>query len=726
MSIADFIRDEIFQKRLNDAECLVVYDPDQRYHNICLDLATANTIVVDSSESNITSREQAQSAFQQLGSRDNQDIRALLIYVPTAAPITDPQKCIDPFSIYTICGQQFPSSDGDEYQNLCLRAKPEHSTEIRRIFKESPNPSFTSIDAVGAGIHWPQLRSTLQAESSEDILLGLLVPSDKQQTDLKTQEGWLPEAKDFLKAALGLKLKTRGKTQPSIGDELWRFILFSEFVIDLPETLPEALQNVPKATDAAENLVYALCERLRSDERHKAQYLEKATSIEEDLKLRSTCVHIEDLGQRDTFPFEERTFLKRAIQGLVSGNLDQTRQLLERHAGSVWQSQEGNQEQWALVQSAVNLIVTCEDCERLLTEAGRNQEGLIKFYTDTLRMADQRQREFEQSAGDTEDPDNLLGDVIDASRKRYRRLIELVQPLFIRYLEKEGWPVPSLLANADTFNRFVAPQLNDKGRRVAYLMIDALRYELGIELEKLLTEVGAVEIHAACAQLPTITPVGMASLLPNALEELRLDIEGKKLVPKLGDTPINGVPQRMKVLQKRYGDRFQEMLLRDFVNKKKLTIEPTVDLLVLRNTEIDSHLENNPQDTLSLIPKKLKLIRAAITKLRNQGFHETVIVSDHGFFLNLQSEAGDICQKPQGKWLYCAHNRMFLGDGTADAHNLLLSTNKLGIRTDANQAALPKTMAPYEDRYDYFPWWSLSGRGYCPHSDGTPRRLPAG
>jgi hypothetical protein len=41
---------------------------------------------------------------------------------------------------------------------------------------------------------------------------------------------------------------------------------------------------------------------------------------------------------------------------------------------------------------------------------------------------------------------------------------------------------------------------------------------------------------------------------------------------------------------KRYGDRFAEMPLNDFVRGKP-KIADTVDLLVLRSTEIDSQLE---------------------------------------------------------------------------------------------------------------------------------------
>ena len=151
----------------------------------------------------------------------------------------------------------------------------------------------------------------------------------------------------------------------------------------------------------------------------------------------------------------------------------------------------------------------------------------------------------------------------------------------------------------------------------------------------------------------------------------------------------------------RYGDRFSEMLLNDFVRGKPKIAE-TVDLLVLRSTEIDSQLESNPETTLGLIPGTLKLIRVALHKLRDMGFKEAVIVTDHGFFLNAQAEAGDVCVKPQGQWPVNAHDRMMLGDGSADGHSLVVSAEKIGIRGDFSQAALPRSMAPYRSGHLYF------------------------
>ena len=78
-----------------------------------------------------------------------------------------------------------------------------------------------------------------------------------------------------------------------------------------------------------------------------------------------------------------------------------------------------------------------------------------------------------------------------------------------------------------------------------------------------------------------------------------------------------------------------------------------------------------------------------------------VIATDHGFFLNAQAEAGDVCAKPAGTWLM-VHDRCLLGDGVADSHNFVISAEKLGVRGDFNQVAGPRSMAPYKAGLLYF------------------------
>ncbi|MBU0973509.1 MAG: PglZ domain-containing protein [Proteobacteria bacterium] len=701
MNLSEFISDTIFRPRLKQSGCLLVYDMHGRFREVCQSLASDKIGVVDASESSIESREAALELLRKVGKPQN-SVDGMLIYVPTKKPETDEQKQADPFSIYAECGMVFPKDDGDEYLSLCLRAKPDHATQIRRVFAETPNgPSFSVIDAIGGGSSWPQLRARLNVESAREILSALLVPTDMQARALKEHEGWSKEAGDFLHATLAMTVKTRSKTWTALADELWRYVLFSEFVFDLPVPLPETLEGVPHAPLEARMIVDDVCDRLRIDHRVSSIYIERAETIEAELKLPSLCGSIQDLGKRDTFPFEERTFLRAAIKGISANDIEVVRQILSHRKNSIWMGKGESQAQWELMRAALCLVEACGDYERQLPDHSRSQADLLDFYLGSLREADRLQRELEQAAGDFIDHQGLLNPVIGQARNGYARLAEKVQSIFMKHVETAGWPPAGRLPNTDTFDRLVGNRLKESGYKVAFLMVDALRYELGVSLQKLLAEDGPVELQAAYAQLPSITSVGMAGLLPGANTDLALTMDNDVLAPQLSGSTVFNVNQRMELLRKRFGDRFTEMSLSDFARGKPKLSE-TTDLLVLRSTEIDSQLENNPETTLGLIPGTLKLIRVALHKLRGLGFGEAVIATDHGFFLNAQAEAGDVCVKPQGKWLVNAHDRMMLGNGTADGHSLVVSAEKLGIRGAFAQAACPRSMAPYRAGHLYF------------------------
>lgn len=701
MSIAAYIREKVLRPRLVQAGCLVVYDPYERYRGLCNKMAEERVRVIDASKNSILSRHDAVLGLAEI-SKTTREFDALLIYVPQPISETDEAKQIDPFSVFGETGAVFPADDGDDYLSLCLRAKPDHMTAVRRVFEQSDgDPSFSVIDAIGGGINWPQLRSILNVESPGEILFSLLVPDAEQSKALLAEDGWGKEAREFLNATLGMSVKSRAKSWEKLADEVWRFVLFSEFVFDLPCDLPSSLQGVPRAQPEAKPIIEDVCERLRNNRKSRDSYIERAEAIETELDLPSQCRAIKDLGTRDTFPFEERTFLSVAIEGIKSDDIQAARHVLERRKGSVWLGQAESQVQWGLLKAGLSLIEACEDNERQLVQNARSQANLIDFYINSLREVDRLQREFEQSVGEYLDAQDLMHDLIEHARMRYRRLIEKVQSSFVKHLEVESWPPPARLANANVFDEIVAPRLKDSGRRVAYLMIDALRYELGVALEKMLSEDGPVEIKAAFAQMPTITLVGMPSLLPGAGTNLTLQTDGGDLVPLLNGAPIKNVKQRMAVLKTKYGDRFQEMRLSQFA-RTKAKLSDAVDLLVLRSTEIDSQLENEPETTLSLIPGTLRLIRTALHKLRKMGFHEAVIVTDHGFFLNAQAEAGDVCIKPNGNWPVVAHDRMMLGSGTADAHNAVIDAAKLGMKGDFSKIAIPRSMAPYRSGHLYF------------------------
>jgi len=699
MSFAEFFKSSVLEARLAKSQVMVVYDPERRYRDVCLGMATEKRAVVDSSESSITSRAEA---IADLGKLGEHQIEQLLVYVPAPKPLEDEDKQKDPFALYGVCGDVFPSGDGDNYLSLCLKAKPDHATQVRAVFDQDPNPSFAVIDAIGGGLNWPNLRALLNAESTTDILLALLAPKESQQASLKGSESWVAEAKELLSVSLGLKLKTKGKTWSSIADELWRYVLFSEFAYDLPVSLPTSLDDVPRADDIAQPLVEDLCDRLRSDSRTQGSYIDRATEIEQALDLPSRCVDINDLGERDTFPFEERTFLQRAIETFGNDDGDKLRSILNRHAISVWTGVGESQAQWDLIQAAQFLLESCDDVDRALQDFSKNVDKLIEFYVAQMRETDRLHREFEQSVSDYEwqDVEGIMQPVIKRARSKYGGLIEKLQLLFTKHVQQEGWPATSYLSNGDVFDKLVAPKLQQSGVRVAYLMVDALRYELGVALERQLATDGKLSIQPALAQLPSITLVGMASLLPGAGTGLRLVKVDGGYKPYIDDKQVATVTQRMDLIRKLYGQRFQEGRLEDFVRNRFATNDDT-ELLVLRSVEIDSYFENHPDTAPTEISNALKRIRRAIHKLKNDGFDEVVIATDHGFFMNTHAGAGDTCGKLPGDWLN-EHQRCLLGSGSGDINHYLLDSAKAGIRGDFEKIAGPVSMASYKSGMLYY------------------------
>src|SRR5262249_9026178 len=132
------------------------------------------------------------------------------------------------------------------------------------------------------------------------------------------------------------------------------------------------------------------------------------------------------------------------------------------------------------------------------------------------REVDRLQREFEQAVGDYIPKDFSLSEAVDHCRRRYAKLAEKVQSLFTKHLEASGWPPQARFSHAHVFDTIVDPMTRQSGRKVAFFMVDALRYQLAITLHSELVESWMAEIKAGCARLSARAPIGMSSRLPGA------------------------------------------------------------------------------------------------------------------------------------------------------------------------------------------------------------------
>ncbi len=702
MKIKTYIQNEIIKPRLSKTTVLVVYDAHHRYRDLCLELADENTTVVDASRGSVLSRELAIATLQKLG--DQGSIHRLLIYVPTAPPDTNPKKMVDPFWVYCEIGSYFPHKASDDFEQICLTAKSDHATEIRKVFSDNPNPTFELIDNIGGGAGWPTLQAVLGVESTREIILGLLVPNAEQQKGLSSDQPWIPEAKRLLKRNLGMELQTKVASRSAISDELWRFILFSEFVFDLPADveLPSSLKSVPCAIPQAAPLVFKTCELLRGNVESQPVYIERALEVQGILALPLRCIQINDLGERDTFPFEERSFFIQCVKAIQCDDLESAKRILKRNKGSIWIGRGESQSQWNIIASIVQLVEKCSDCQTQLSSYTASQEKLIFFYLNQFYKVDQFHREFEQAVGDHFDIDGSLTPAIKFARKRYYDIASQIQAIFVKHLESTGWPPNGMLSSTEIFDKHVGTRLKESGKKVAYFMIDALRYELGIELEKELVDSGNTVMEAAFSVIPTVTPIGMTSLLPAAQSKLRLQRDAGELVVTMNDTPITNVVQRMNWIEKIYGQRFKQIKLEEVLNSKfNQNLADHVELLVIRSNSLDARMETEYQAGLPAIKRDMQAIRVAIHRLREAGFEHAVIATDHGFCINANPDAGDTCSPPSGDWKKL-HDRCLLGKGASDTNNWVCTADHLGIKGDFEQVGGPRSLACYSANNQYF------------------------
>jgi hypothetical protein len=543
-------------------------------------------------------------------------------------------------------------------------------------------------------------------ESAAEILTAFLSPTAAQGEALEEDTSWQSEFRGFTADVLGYTPKTKSQKWATLSSELWRFILFSEFAFDLPGELPASLRDVPRAANTFSTLVLAVCKNLRDSERHHARYMEQAEHVAGELKLETAMQGIEDLGVLDTFAFEERCFLRVFVKAALAGKLGKAQKLSTERRVSIWVKHTDRQLAWTIAERALELMTRADDQAAELDSEGKGVAASFDFYAKRGFVLDTLQRSFEQSVADCYGGMDGLDELIEAARQKYGSFTEALQAQFISAVVSEGWPASGRGRSTEVFDRWVAPALKERGKRIAFFLVDALRYELGVELESQLSKEGACEVTAVCAQLPTITRVGMAALMPEADSHLRLTREGDKLVPTLKDKAVVVPRDRLEYVRSIYGDQcdmidLDELLAMNVSPKKKPKLPDTVRLLLVKTTDIDEMGEVNPAKARELMPRVLKDILAGLGKLKKLGFDEVVIATDHGFILLPGQDAGDTVPKPSGDWLQ-VKDRCLLGSGSANLACVVFPRQEVGIRGDFESYAVPRSFGTFSRRVPYF------------------------
>lgn len=687
-SIRDFVRDKVFAARAAEARCLMIYDPDRRYRDLAVALAGDSREVIDVAGSIIEQREAAAEALARLAQGVTNSV---IVWAPLAKPRDADDKQKDPFAVFAEVGDVFPKGDGDEYAAICRRAKPDHIAEINRLFADGI-PSFDMVDALDAGGSWPKLRTLLGVSSAREILVAFLSPTPKQADALKDDGAWSDELRDFVVRTLGYKFKTKGITRQPLADELWRLLLFSELVFDSSGEIPNGLEGVARAGNEAKEMVFDVCTHLRKYDDYKESYKTRAEEVEKELQLPDRIRVMKQLGTRDTFACEERAFFDRMVELAKNQQIDAAKEICESRRKSIWLTREDRLAEWTLADRALDLLSAVG-----LSSAARfpSLEAMIGHYSTKGRDLDRFHRELEQAANQVGEHHEGVETLLALSRNAYTKAAEAMQAEFVRLVQAEAWPVTNgvMLSNRKLFDRKVAPFL-EAGKKVAYFLVDSLRYELAVEIEKQLLDRWRVELVPSCAQLPSYTEIGMASLMPEAESALSLAKESDTLVTTLAGKSATTPATRFSYLVSRKGDQCADCDLDELLKQKRPRFPDTTRLLVVRTRDIDVLAHQSPRHVLEVMPGLLRQIIQGLTKVAGLGFEHAVIATDHGFLFLRDNEPGNVVPKPPGNWLV-QKSRCLLGEGEANAHTLVFKAADMGIPGPVRNYAVPRSLGAF-------------------------------
>jgi hypothetical protein len=504
-------------------------------------------------------------------------------------------------------------------------------------------------------------------------------------------------------AWVALSLPTDGRSAEDLAFALASWALAVEYVDDLrrpPHAACLPQQNrLPRAViDACR----ALASHLR--QRHAAMYLATADATEGWLVEEREQARAEDLGQIDTFRFEEDKVLDAALDALEAEDWATVQRWSapRMEGGSFWLRDDlPRRGAWELIDGAARLGAAIAAAGPQL--GAHDHNDAVDAYMARGARVDHAHRLLEQRRADLLLQPlprvELLRRRLDGLREAWRTWANAWASDFNDLCVREGFLPPPRLQQRALFDEVVGPLTREPGTTALFL-VDALRFEMAEALCQKLGDGGPTTalLRARLAELPTVTEVGMNVLAPV--------VRGGRLRPQVvegaiksfhsGEVGVRSREGRARVMGERAGAAgCPSLVLEELLAREAAGLRRTISgakLVVVHSTELDTAGENE----LGLIAFEglLQRLRTALRLLHEAGVRRFVLTADHGFLL-LDPSAPQVQQHGRRA---VGSRRHVIGPRVADrAGEVQVPLSALDYEdTDGLHLVLPRTTAVFE------------------------------
>jgi hypothetical protein len=507
------------------------------------------------------------------------------------------------------------------------------------------------------------LKSIFHDASGNDGLLTAWLVSDTRDPEIVSKEA-TGELTKLVKARLGLDLVADSPLAKLRAITL-RYVLAGEFRLDLSCDAPTSLASVGKPpTKDEESAVREIARRLRTG--HADAYAPLADRVEEELALKNAKLPPGALGSIDTFRFEERALLRHAGELISNGEFGEALALVADREQSFWLDRDVSRKaQWEATRRMAELGNVAMEVREAVNQTSGDAATWLEAYVskdDGWFRLDQAQRRLEAWVAnlDEEPEERPLGVV----RRAHEDTCHAMAEGFTKALVKAGWTVPGVLHQTRVWSEVVA----NKPKPVAYFLVDAMRFEMGVELAERLPKTSEVSVRAAVGALPSITPIGMAALQPGASASFSVVEHAGKLGARIDVSFLPDLATRKKHAAARV-PKLVDLALDELLSLQPSRLSKKLDgahVVVVRSQEIDHAGETGfTFQARQVMDTVIDNLARAIRKLAAAGIEHAVVSADHGhlFFANDRDES--MRTDAPGGSTVDLHRRCWIGRGGA-------------------------------------------------------------
>ena len=503
------------------------------------------------------------------------------------------------------------------------------------------------------------LRSIFEGARGESLIIEWLATDANDAAILQKKADI--ELQKLIKARIGLSIKDNPSLEET-RDKLTRYLLVNEFRSDLGCDPPQSLGMVlmPPNKEYLER-IRKITKGLR--EKKGDQYASLADKVENDLGLPQAELDAKHLGTIDTFRFEEKSLLSYASDLICEKRYGDALKIIAERIRSFWVDRDvARQAQWEAARLIAKLGSEIDRIRLELNKSSSSPEMWIKKYTSEngwFQVDDYHRRLETWIAKMDEDPESEQA--LNVVRQEHEELIKKMASSFAKILGESDWNVSNVLPQTRIYPEIVKPMSG----QVALFAVDAMRYDMGVELSQQLEGAQDLTLRPATAALPTITPVGMAALLPESSSSYSVVENAGKLSVSIENAYMSNLNDRLKFLKAKVPD-FVDLTLGKILSNSPSKLEKMVgdaSLILVRSQEIDALGENVDELTArAAMEGVIGNVARAVRKLANAGIENFVITADHGHQFSTRKEDDMKTDSPGGDTVEL-HRRCWIGHG---------------------------------------------------------------